>query len=206
MKNPIKNYFQSVYNKTHKKPFTFLNCFLCIFVPVIGLILGAYLMESSSEGLGMTVMILSVLVGWVCNFLLLFAKFKVTAIGIFFLNILASIAFFCKLILVPFIKFLVKVGVASTQANLGNTTASVNASSQAGEALANAKISAFNWFVYDGYELKDTTTGEPEIYEHYELDEGSYTYAQNQEARNLGFSNGKDAEMAGRKWNGNGWV
>lgn len=205
MKNPIKNYFQSVYNKTHKKPFTFLNCFLCIFLPVIGLILGAYLMDSSSEGLGMTVMILSVLVGWVCNFLLLFAKFKVTAIGIFFLNILASIAFFCKLILMPLLKVLFKVGVASTQANLGNTTASVNASRGAGASLSSTKTSAFNWFEYEGYEWKDITE-KPEPYGNNELDEGSYTYEQNQEARNLGYSNGKDAEMKGRKWNGNKWV
>lgn len=39
----------------------------------------------------------------------------------------------------------------------------------------------------------------------YGADEGSYTDAQNQAARNIGYSNGKAAEMNGKQWNGQSW-
>lgn len=203
MNNPIKNYFQNIYNQTKIKPFTFLNCFLCIFLPVIGLILGAYLLNNNAT-LGIAVMILFLLGGWAGNFALLYTKFKTTAIPLFFLNILASIAFFGKLIVLPLIKAGIKGGKAVTQANMGNVTASVNASRESGATLASTKTSALNWFEYEGYEWKDAVET-PEMYEHQELDEGSYTDAQNQGARSVGYANGKEAEMAGRQWDGDKW-
>ncbi|MCM1325236.1 MAG: hypothetical protein NC094_05585 [Bacteroidales bacterium] len=39
----------------------------------------------------------------------------------------------------------------------------------------------------------------------YGADEGSYTDAQNQAARNIGYSNAKAAEMNGKQWNGQSW-
>lgn len=195
MKNPIKNRFQEVYIQTHIKPFTFLNCFLCIFLPVIGLILGA-LMMGSNESLGKAVMILALLGGWIGNFVLLYKKFNKLAISLFFLNLLASIAFFGKLILLPLLKASIKFGSAALQSNLGNVTGSVNASKQGGAELASTKMSAFNWFEYEGYEWKDVKET-AEVYEHNELDEGSYTNVQNQQGRDAGYANAKEAEMHG---------
>ena len=200
MNNPIKNHFQKVYAETNVKPFTFLNCFLCIFLPVIGLILGAILMNNN-EKLGVSVMILAVLGGWAGNFALLYKNFKAKGISLFFLNLLASIAFFFKLIIMPLFKALVKIGAASTRANLGNTTARVNSSNQAGAALASTKTSAFNWFEYDGYKWKDNEE-KSKFHMNSGLDEGFYTDAQNQAARDIGYANGKEAEMAGRQWDG----
>lgn len=205
MNNPIKIHFKKLYAETNVKPFTFLNCFLCIFLPVIGLILGAILMNNN-EKLGAAVMILAVLGGWAGNFALLYKNFKAKGISLFFLNLLASIAFFFKLIIMPLFKVLVKIGAASTQANLGNTTASVNSSKQAGAALASTKTSAFNWFEYGGYEWKDSVAEAPKPYAPGALDAGSYTDAQNQAARDIGYANGKEAEMAGRKWDGKKYV
>lgn len=204
MKNPIQNHFQRVYDETHVKPFTFLNCFLCIFLPIVGLILGA-LIISNNTTIGIIVMILFILGGWAGNFALLFKNFKEKGISLFFLNLLASIAFFFKLIVMPLFKVLVKIGVASTQANLGNTTASVNSSKQAGATLASTKTSALNWFEYDGYEWKDNVE-KPKLHPNSGLDEDSYTDAQNQAARNLGYVNAKEAEMAGRQWDGNNYI
>lgn len=195
MKNPIKDYFQNIYDQTQIKPFTFLNCFLCIFLPVIGLILGGYWLDRNAT-LGIAVMILLLLGGWVGNFVLLYTKFKETAIVLFVLNILASIAFFGKLILWPLIKAGIKSGKAAMEANWGNTTASVNASREAGATLASTKTSAFNWFEYEGHEWKDVTET-PEVYEHQELDEGSYIDEQNQKGRDAGYANAKEAEMHG---------
>ncbi|MCM1261554.1 MAG: hypothetical protein NC313_02445 [Butyrivibrio sp.] len=197
MRNPIKNRFQRVYDETHIKPFTFLNCFLCILLPIIGFIVGGML-SGANGGLGIAVMILGLLGGWVGNFLLLFRNFQKAAIGLFFLNILASIAFFGKLILVPFLKASVKFGMAAWQSNLGNVTASVNASSEGGAELASSRTSAFNWFEYDGYVWKDAKQT-AQLYEHHELDAGSYTDEQNQQARNSGYANAKEAEMHGVK-------
>ena len=197
MRNPIKNHFQRVYNQTNIKPFTFLNCFLCIFVPVIGLIAGMVLL-GVNEALGIAVMIFGLLAGWAGNFLLLFKNFKAAAIGLFFLNLLASIAFFGKLILLPFLKASIKASRAVVQSNLGNVTASVNASRKGGAELASTRSSAFNWFEYEGYEWKDVKQT-AEVYEHHELDEGSYTNEQNQQAKNAGYANAKEAEMHGVK-------
>lgn len=195
MKNPIKKRFQEVYDQTHVKPFTFLNCFLCIFLPVIGLILGS-LMMGSNGGLGTAVMILCFLGGWIGNFVLLYKKFDKLAISLFFLNILASIFFFSKLILVPWLKWSVKAAGAVVQSNLGNVTGSVNASKRAGAELASTRTSAFNWFEYEGYEWQDVKET-AEVYEHHELDEGAYTDTQNQKGRDAGYANAKEAEMHG---------
>ncbi len=195
MKNPIKQRFQNVYDQTNMKPFTFLNCFLCIFMPIIGFFVGGTIVDSN-PAFGVTVMVLLILGGWIGNFLLLFKKFKTDAIGLFFLNMLASIAFFTKLILWPLLKMSWHTGQAVMQANLGNITASKNASSRGGAALGSVKMSAFNWFKYDGNEWTDITQT-AEVEENYESDEGSYTYEQNQEARSRGYHNAKEAEMHG---------
>lgn len=195
MRNPIKNHFQEVYVKTHIKPFTFLNCFLCIFLPIIGLIAGLCLL-GNNEVLGIAVMILALLGGWIGNFVLLFKKFNKQAVGLFFLNILASIAFFSKLILLPWLKASVKGARAVVQANLGNVTESVNASNAAGAELASTRTSAFNWFEYEGYEWKDIKET-ADVDEHPVLDEGFYTDAQNQKGRDAGYANAKEAELHG---------
>lgn len=150
--------------------------------------------------LGFIVMILGVLAGWGINLALLLTKFKGKGVGLFFLNILASLAFFITFILWPLLKFCFHTGMAATQANLGNTTASVNSSRKAGAHAASPKKSAFNWFEYNGYEWKDDKE-EPELLNNYEADEGSYTYEQNQQARNIGYTNAKDAEMHGQTIN-----
>lgn len=82
----------------------------------------------SNGTLGTAVMILTLLGGWIGNFVLLYKKFDKLAIGLFFLNILASIAFFGRLILLPWLKASIKFGSAALQSNLGNVTGSVNAS------------------------------------------------------------------------------
>lgn len=195
----MKKYFQKVYNETHIKPFTFLNCFLCIFLPIIALIGGAVLMDSN-EALGTTVMILGIVAGWGINLALLLVKFKGKGVGLFFLNILASIAFFFTFILWPLLKFCFHAGMAATNANLGNNTASINSSRKAGASVGSTKKSAFNWFEYEGYEWKDDKV-EPELLNNYEADEGSYSYDQNQQAKSMGYANAKDAEMHGQKIN-----
>lgn len=195
MKNPIKQRFQKVYDQTNIKPFTFLNCFLCIFLPIIGFFVGGTIVDSN-PALGFAVMALLILGGWIGNFLILFKNFKTDAIGLFFLNMLASFAFFTKLILWPLLKASYHFGMAAWQSNLGNTTASMNASSRGGASLGSTKMSALNWFEYEGNKWSDVTQT-AEVHENYALDEGSYTYEQNQRARNMGYHNAKDAQMHG---------
>ena len=134
----------------------------------------------------------------------IFLKFKVTGIAIFLLSIIASLLFFISFILWPVLKFAFRAGISATQANLGNTTASVNASRRAG--ATKGKKSALNWFEYEGTVWKDEKEVMPDDIPNHSLDEGSYTYEQNQQAKAQGYSNGKDAEMSGRSWNGNDWV
>ena len=200
MKNPIKNYFQKIYNETGKKPFTFLNCFLLIFLPIIALIGGAFMVDTN-ESLGYIIMILGVVVGWGVNLALLISKFQGKGIGLFFLSLLASLLFFCTFILWPAIKRGIHGGNAIWQANMGNITESVNSSRKMGAVSANPKKSAFNWFEYDGYVWIDEKDAEPELLKNYEADEGSYSYDQNQQARSMGYANAKDAEMHGQKIN-----
>ncbi len=201
MNNPIKKYFQNIYNQTGKKPFTFFNALLMILPIIIYLVIafsGADLDEANK------ILLLSTLGCWGINFLITFLKFKVTGIAIFLLSIIASLLFFISFILWPVLKFAFRAGMSVTQANLGNTTASVNASKRAG--ATKGKKSALNWFEYEGNVWKDEKEVMPDDIPNHSLDEGSYSYEQNQQAKAHGYSNGKDAEMSGRSWNGNDWV
>lgn len=201
MNNPIKKYFQNIYTQTGKKPFTFFNALLMILPFIIYLVI-AFSGVSLSEVNG--IFILSVLGCWGLNFLITFLKFKVKGIAVFLLSIIASLLFFISFILWPLLKFMVRSGSAVNQANLGNVSASVNASKRAG--ATKGKKSALNWFEYEGYTWKDEKEVLPNDTSKYSADEGSYSYEQNQKAQAQGFSNGKDAEMSGRSWNGNDWV
>lgn len=203
MNNPIKKYFNKIYSETGKKPFTFLNCFLVVLLPLI-FIFGSAFLIADTEEVVVPATIIGLVVSLGLNLVLLIVKFKGKAIGLFFLTVLASILFFCSFILWPILKFAFRAGSAATQANLGNTTASVNASRRAG--ATKGKKSALNWFEYDGYVWKDEKEIMPEDLPNGSLDEGAYSYDQNQSARNVGYANAKDAEMSGRKWDGNNWV
>lgn len=199
MKSPIKNYFQKIYMETGKKPFTFLNCFLSLIVPIaMFIIVGSQVSVSEGGKVAITVF-LSVLIAWGLDIFLLVKNFHGQAVPIFLLGLLASIAFLFTFILWPVLKFAFRAGMAATQANNGNITDSVNSSRKAG--ATKGKKSALNWFEYDGYEWKDEKEVMPEDIPNYELDEGSYTYDQNQQARNMGYTNAKDAEMHGQKIN-----
>lgn len=207
MNNSIKNYFQQVYNETGKKPFTFLNAFILTILPLgLGYLLTMMLVSAKGEqesfilvGFG-----LAYLICYVINFLLLGKNFKDNQIKLLIYSIIASIVFFVSFFLWPLLKFAFRAGAAATQANLGNTTASVNASGRAG--ATKGKKSALNWFEYDGHVWQDEKENMPEDIPNSALDEGSYSYEQNQKAKAYGYSNGKDAEISGRSWNGNDWV
>lgn len=203
MNNPIKKYFQKLYNETGKKPFTFFNAFLVVFLPLI-IFFGLGSTMATSEMDIPKFLILGIVVGLGLDLILVLVKFKGKGIALFFLHILASLLFFCTFILWPLLKFMVRSGSAANQANLGNVSASVNASKRAG--ATKGKKSALNWFEYEGYTWKDEREVIPNNTNSYSADEGSYSYNQNQKAKAQGFSNGKDAEMSGRSWNGNDWV
>lgn len=195
MNNPIKNYFQKLYNETGKKPFTFLNVFLLIFVPIIVGIAGMYFTQDADASLRW--LIAGVAGGWILDIVLLVINFKAKAVGLIFLHIIASVLFVLTFILIPIIKFGIRSGAAATQANMGNVTASVNASRRAG--ATKGKKSSLNWFVYDGNTFTDTPEVMPEDIQGQALDEGAYTNEQNVAARNIGYANAKDAEMSGVK-------
>lgn len=200
MNNPIKRHFQQIYNETGKKPFTFLNAFFMVFFPVIV----AIVMTFVDANIFAVAALAALAVGIVINLIIMLVKFQVKGIGLFFLTLLASFMFFCSFIFWPFLKFSFRAAGAMFHANLGNITASVNASRRAG--ATKGKRSALNWFEYDGKVWKDEKEVMPEDIPNYSLDEGSYSYDQNQQARNHGYSNGKEAEMSGHKWNGSDWV
>jgi len=92
MNNPIKKYFQNIYNQTGKKPFTFFNALLMILPVIIYLVIafsGADLDEANK------ILLLSTLGCWGINFLITFLKFKATGIAIFlFCNKFLHIGFF----------------------------------------------------------------------------------------------------------------
>lgn len=143
----MKKYFQSLYDETGKKPFTPLNFFLMIGIPAIIMVIALCMSGSQSDSL-FTVAVIAAVVGWIINLALCIKNFGNRGVGLFFLTLLASIAFFCSFILWPFLKWSVRAGAAVFHANLGNTTASMNASSRAG--ATKGKRSALNWFSYDG--------------------------------------------------------
>lgn len=207
MNNPIKNYFQQLYNETGNKPFTFLNAFILTILPLgIGYLFTTMLISimGEQESLILISFVLAYLICYVINFLLLRKNFKEDQVKILGYSIIASIIFFATFILWPILKFSFRAGKAMFYSNMGNVSASVNASERAG--ATKGKQSALNWFEYDGRVWEDEEENLPEEITNYALDEGSYSYVQNQQAKSQGFSNGKDAEMAGRKWNGNTWV
>ena len=207
MNNSIKTYFQQMYNETGKKPFTFLNAFILTILPLgLGYLLTMLLVSimGEEESLILVGFVLAYLFCYVINFLLLAKNFKDNQIKLLVYSIIASILFFITFFLWPILKFAFRAGTAATQANLGNTTASVNASRRAG--ATKGKKSALNWFEYDGRVWQDEKENMPQDIPNYALDEGSYSYEQNQKAKAYGYSNGKAAEMAGRRWNGSDWV
>jgi len=151
----MKKYFQNIYNETGIKPFTFLNCALTLLLPfAIFIAIGS--VSSTSEGdKVMIVTLIGLIACWGSNIALLFNKFKDgkrTAI-LFFLGLLASIAFFCKLILFPLIKLLINFMPGATATNITN---------RATAEASGVKMSAFNWFVYDNRVFTDIEPNIPD--------------------------------------------
>lgn len=200
----MKAYFQEIYNETKMKPFTFLNAALCVLIPIVAFIAIGVGVSPENNTTVIIVFSASLLICWGINFYLLHKKFNEKAVKLMIFNVLASIAFWTKLILLPLLKIMWHAGRAAFHANMGNTTASVNSSSQMGASIASNKKSAFNWFEYEGKVWEDDTF-EAELKEDYSLDEGTCSDEQNQVAKGIGYVNGKEAEMAGRKWNGSSW-
>ena len=195
MSNPIKNYFQQVYDETGKKPFTFLHACLCILVPIVVMCTAFYLFEYD-EGKVIGVSVAGLIASWGLLIFLSFKEFKEKTVKIFLFQILASITFWTKFLLIPIIKLSWHAGKAAVAANHGNVTASVNESKRS--AATKTKKSAFNWFEYDGKVWKDEKEAYDQVAD-YSLDEGSYSMDQNNEARNKGYINAKHAEDSGEK-------
>lgn len=151
----MKNYFQKLYNETGQKPFTFLNCLLSILLPFI-----VFLAVGLNPPNGGTVMLatgITTLICWGINCFLLFKRFNDTKLvaTCFFLGLLASIAFFCKLILFPIIKLFFNLMTGASAVQTGDFA---RASAENNRAFANfgsAKTSAFNWFIYDDRIIED---------------------------------------------------
>lgn len=201
----MKSYFQKVYSETGKKPFTFLNCALCILIPIIVLIVVGSQASSSEGGDVMAIFIPVTILCIVGNAVMQYMRFQNVgkAVLLTFLNMLASIAFFCKLILFPLIKFAFKMMGAMSDVQSGNYTAANNNMNNA--RSGQIKTSAFDWFKYDGTTVGDIQVGEEKA-EDYSTDNlawshalnRSYTAEEDMKARNLGFQNAKDAENQGR--------
>ena len=192
----MKSYFQKLYNQTGKKPFTFLNCALCVLIPVIFLLVNGTI----------DITVIFITVGClVVNMVLQFVRFKSIGKSIWLtvLNFLASIAFFCKFILFPFIGFFFKMSGAMTDVQMGNFSAANNNMNNARSGKVG--LSAFNWFKYDGRTFEDVQVGE-ERPEDYSTDNLAWSHSLNRsftaeedlKAKNLGFQNAKDAENQGR--------
>ena len=151
----MKKYFQKLYNETGQKPFTFLNCFLCVFTPIIALILG-YMIDKVDPTPAIILLIVVTILSLAANVFILFKRFNdiKRALLLALLNNFASLHFFCKLILFPLIKIAFRFAGAATQMQMGNTA---GASHTMGNATASAgiKTSAFNWFKYDGTTIAD---------------------------------------------------
>lgn len=195
MKNPIKNYFQQIYDETGKKPFIFLHACLCILVPIVVACVAPYL-GAYDEVKWLVASIAGLAGSWGILIFLVFRDFKEKTIKIFLLQILASIAFWTKFLLIPLIKMSWRAGQAVVAANHGNVTASVNASKRS--AATKTKKSAFTWFEYEGKVWQDEKEAFDQVSD-YSLDEGSYSIDQNNEARNKGYINAKHAEDGGEK-------
>jgi len=199
----MKNYFQKIYNETGQKPFTFLNCFLNVLLPLVVLILAAIVIPNDGE-LAKILIALSFVIGLAANVFVLFKRFKdgKRVAILFFLGLLASIAFFCKLILFPLFKLLLNLMGSSTSIQTGDFA---GASAQNNRAFAEAgslKLSAFNWFNYDDRVIDDI---------HIEAEEStmannqawnselrrSFTSDEDANARNMGYRDAKQAYDSG---------
>lgn len=197
----MKNYFQKIYNETGEKPFTFLNCALSILLPlVIFLVVG--LNVSAAEGNKViTISIIALIVCWGIDIALLFHKFKDakrTAI-LFFLGLLASVAFFCKLILFPLIKWIMNMSLSMTDVQTGNFAGANNKANRANAEAGGVKMSAFNWFVYDDRKFEDIQPTIPEEQpetnpQAWSSELGrSFTSEEDMKARNMGYNDAKHA-------------
>lgn len=194
----MKKYFQSIYNETGIKPFTFMHAALCILIPILVFFLVG-MNVSSGEGEAVIIWAIgSLLVCWGIDVFLIYRSFKDKVVKIFIFHVLASIAFWSKLILIPLFKICWQAGMAVFHANNGNTTASINSSRRMGAAAASNKKSAFNWFEYEGKVHTDDNF-EAELLDDFSADEGAYSAEQNNEARAKGYKNAKHAEMSGEK-------
>jgi len=200
----MKKYFQKIYNETGRKPFTFLNCFLCVFTPIIALILG-YMINKSDPTPAIVLLIVITILSLAGNIFILFKRFNDVkrALLLALLNIFASIHFFCKLILFPLIKLAMRFSLGATQMQMGNTAGASHTMSNA-TASAGVKTSAFNWFKYDGTTIADIAGTEPEddtiVYTNnaYETSLGrSFTDQEDMNARNMGYQNAQHAANSG---------
>lgn len=199
----MKKYFQKLYNETGQKPFTFLNCFLNVLLPLVVFILAAIIIPNDGD-MAMILIGLSFVIGLVANVLVLFKRFKDgKRVAIcFILGLLASVAFFCKLILFPLFKLLLNLmgGAASVQ-----TGDFAGASAQNNRAFAEAgslKTSAFNWFIYDDrviedihIEAQESTMANDQAWNS-EL-QRNFTSDEDTNARNMGYRDAKQAYDSG---------
>lgn len=202
----MKKYFQNIYNETGVKPFTFLNCALTLLVPLIIFLVVGCNMSSTEGNKVITISVIALIACWGIDIALLFNKFKNgkrTAI-LFFLGLLASIAFFCKLILFPLIKLCLNLMTSSTSVQMGDFASASNNANRATAEAGGIKMSAFNWFVYDDRVFTDI---EPDIPEDTATNYGAWnnelgrTFNDNEEqnARNMGYRDAKQAYDSGVK-------
>ena len=201
----MKSYFQKLYNETGKKPFTFLNCALCVLLPIVAFLLFGITLADANETLFVILVIVALVLCWGGNVFIQFNRFGNIgkALWLMFLNMLASIAFFCKLILFPLIALCFKMMSGMTDIQNGDFSAANNNLNNA--RSGKIKASAFNWFRYDGTTVDDIQVGEeqPEDYTPDNLAwshtlNRSYTAEEDLKAQNMGFKNAKDAENQGR--------
>ena len=199
----MRNYFIKLYSETGKKPFTFLNACLLLLFPVIAFI--ALACQVSSNEPFAKVLVPSIVIwviGIIVNVLITFSKFKnggITA-KVTLLSFFASIAFFCKLILFPFIKLLFRSSAGMTAMQNGDT-AQASATMNQSQGV---KISAFNWFNYNGIEIQDIPGNEAPtedyVYNNNAWDstlQRSYTNEEDNNARQLGYQNASHAVRSG---------
>lgn len=202
----MKKYFQNIYNETGVKPFTFLNCALTLLVPLIIFLVVGCNMSSTEGNKVITISVIALIACWGIDIALLFNKFKngKRTATLFFLGLLASIAFFCKLILFPLIKLCLNLMTSSTSVQMGDFASASNNANRATAEAGGIKMSAFNWFVYDDRVFTDI---EPDIPEDTATNYGAWnnelgrTFNDNEEqnARNMGYRDAKQAYDSGVK-------
>lgn len=197
----MKKYFQKLYNETGTKPFTFLNCFLIIFLPIVFAILAG--VSGTNESKILILAIVGFVLGLVGNTLIQFRRFSDVkkALWLTVLNLLASIHFFCKLILFPVIGFFINMSGAMTSMQAGNYNQATSETNHAMKAEG-LKLSAFNWFKYDGTKFQDIEGEDtPIVYENsnaYDATLGrSYTDREDANARSMGYTDAQDAVSSG---------